>query len=111
MTNLHSEFHRKCENIILGIITGEISILKVCLKLLNAGCLLIIYSIMLNADSRLLHFPPSVIATATLFYVINDIEPSNAVNYLNQLMAVLKVRKVCTLTLSFIFSDRPLWAS
>ncbi|XP_069150456.1 cyclin-D3-2-like [Solanum lycopersicum] len=26
MTNLHSEFHRKCENIILGIITGEISI-------------------------------------------------------------------------------------
>ena len=111
MTNLHSEFNRKCENIILGIITGEISILKVCLKLLNAGCLLIIYSIMLNADSRLLHFPPSVIATATLFYVINDIEPSNAVNYLNQLMAVLKVRKVCTLTSSFIFSDRPLWAS
>ncbi|KAK6796773.1 hypothetical protein RDI58_004474 [Solanum bulbocastanum] len=65
MTNLYSEFQGKCENIILGIIT----------------------------DSRLLHYPPSVIAIATLFYVINEIEPSNAIDYLNQLMAVLKVRK------------------
>ncbi|KAH0695603.1 hypothetical protein KY284_015657 [Solanum tuberosum] len=55
----------KCENIILGIIT----------------------------DSRLLHYPPSVIATVTLLYVINEIEPCNAVDYLNQFMAVLKVRK------------------
>ncbi|KAK4710332.1 hypothetical protein R3W88_004845 [Solanum pinnatisectum] len=65
MTNLYSEFQGKCENTILGIIT----------------------------DSRLLHYPPSVIATATLFYVINQIESSNAVDYLNQLMTVLKVRK------------------
>uniref|UniRef100_M0ZZM3 Cyclin D3.2 protein n=1 Tax=Solanum tuberosum TaxID=4113 RepID=M0ZZM3_SOLTU len=65
MTNLCSEFQGKCENIILGIIT----------------------------DSRLLHYPPSVIATVTLFYVINEIEPCNAVDYLNQFMVVLKVRK------------------
>ncbi|KAK4710334.1 hypothetical protein R3W88_004847 [Solanum pinnatisectum] len=65
MTNLYSEFKGKCENIILGIIT----------------------------DSRLLHYPPSVIATATLLYVINEIEPCNAVDYLNQFMVVLKVRK------------------
>uniref|UniRef100_M1CJB0 Cyclin D3.2 protein n=1 Tax=Solanum tuberosum TaxID=4113 RepID=M1CJB0_SOLTU len=60
-----TEFQGKCENIILGIIT----------------------------DSRLLHYPPSVIATVTLFYVINEIEPCNAVDYLNQFMVVLKVRK------------------
>ncbi|XP_049384087.1 cyclin-D3-2-like [Solanum stenotomum] len=65
MTNLYSEFQGKCENIILGIIT----------------------------DSRLLHYPPSVIATVTLLYVINEIEPCNAVDYLNQFMAFLKVRK------------------
>ncbi|KAK6796776.1 hypothetical protein RDI58_004477 [Solanum bulbocastanum] len=65
MTNLYSEFQGKCENVILGIIT----------------------------DSRLLHYPPSVIAIATLFYVINEIEPCNAIDYLNQLMAVHEVRK------------------
>ncbi|KAG5621354.1 hypothetical protein H5410_006572 [Solanum commersonii] len=48
---------------------------------------------MLNADSRLLHYPLYVIAIATLFYVINEIEPCNAVDYINQLMAILKVRK------------------
>lgn len=33
-----------------------------------------------------------------MFYVINDIEPSNAMEYQNQLMSVLKVRKVCYLS-------------
>lgn len=65
MTNLYLEFLSRCENLILGVIT----------------------------DSRFLHYPPSVIATATMFYVINEIEPCNAVDYLNQLMGVLKVRK------------------
>ncbi|KAK4347887.1 hypothetical protein RND71_034226 [Anisodus tanguticus] len=62
MTNLHLEFMRRCENLILGIIT----------------------------DSRLLLYPPSIIATATMFYVINEIEPCNAVDYLNELIGVLK---------------------
>ncbi|KAK4360647.1 hypothetical protein RND71_019599 [Anisodus tanguticus] len=65
MTNLHLEFLKRCENLILGIIY----------------------------DSRLLHYPPSIIATATMCYVINEIEPCNAMDYLNQLMCVLKVRK------------------
>ncbi|XP_015063223.1 cyclin-D3-2 [Solanum pennellii] len=65
MSNLHMDFLKKCERLILDIIT----------------------------DSRLLHYPPSVIATASMFYVINEIEPSNAMEYQNQLMSVLKVRK------------------
>ncbi|XP_055805562.1 cyclin-D3-3-like [Solanum dulcamara] len=65
MANLHIEFQMKCENLILGIIT----------------------------DSRLLHYPPSIIATATMCYVINEIKPCNAVDYLDQLMGVLKVTK------------------
>ncbi|XP_060194753.1 cyclin-D3-3-like [Lycium barbarum] len=64
-TNLHLEFLRRCQKLILGIIT----------------------------DSRLLHYPPSIIATATMVYVINEIEPCNAMDYLNQLMSVLNVRK------------------
>ncbi|KAJ8567298.1 hypothetical protein K7X08_019506 [Anisodus acutangulus] len=65
MTNLHLDFVKKCERLILDIIT----------------------------DSRLLHYPPSVIATAAMLFVINEIEPCNATEYENQLMSVLKVRK------------------
>lgn len=65
MTNLHLGFLTNCERLILDIIT----------------------------DSRLLHYPPSVIATAAMFFVINEIEPCNAMEYQNQLMSVLKVRK------------------
>ncbi|XP_059282382.1 cyclin-D3-3-like [Lycium ferocissimum] len=64
-TNLHLEFLRRCQKLILGIIT----------------------------DFRLLHYPPSIIATATMVYVINEIEPCNSMDYLNQLMSVLNVRK------------------
>lgn len=65
MTNLHLDFLKMCERLILDIVT----------------------------DSRLLHYPPSVIATAAMFSVINEIEPCNAMEYQNQLMSVLKVRK------------------
>ncbi|MCD7454995.1 hypothetical protein HAX54_026723 [Datura stramonium] len=65
MTNLHLDFLKKCERLILDIIT----------------------------DSRLLHYSPSVIATAAMFFVINEIEPCKATEYKNQLMSVLKVRK------------------
>ncbi|KAJ8546196.1 hypothetical protein K7X08_018779 [Anisodus acutangulus] len=65
MIKLHLDFLKKCECLILDIIT----------------------------DSRLLHYPPSVIATAAMLFVINEIEPCNGMEYQNQLMSVLEVRK------------------
>ncbi|XP_016458493.2 cyclin-D3-2 [Nicotiana tabacum] len=65
MSNIHLDFLRRCERLILGIIT----------------------------DSRLLHYPPSVIATAAMYFVINEIEPCNAMEYQNQLTSVLKVKQ------------------
>ncbi|KAM3363459.1 cyclin-D3-2 [Capsicum galapagoense] len=65
MNNLHLDFLKKCERLILDII----------------------------ADSRLVHYPPSVIATAAMSFVINEIESCNAMEYQNQLMSVLKVGK------------------
>ncbi|KAG5581977.1 hypothetical protein H5410_052604 [Solanum commersonii] len=57
-TNQHLYFLNKCERLVLDIIT----------------------------DSRHLHYSPSVIATASMFYVINEIEPNKAMEYQNQLM-------------------------
>ncbi|KAH0721606.1 hypothetical protein KY284_006636 [Solanum tuberosum] len=64
-TSQNLYFLNKCERLVLDIIT----------------------------DCRLLHYSPSVIATASMFYVINEIEPNNAMEYQNQLMSLLKVRK------------------
>ncbi|KAL2552033.1 Cyclin-D3-2 [Forsythia ovata] len=65
MTNLHWEFLTRCESLILSIIT----------------------------DNRLVHCLPSVIAGATMIYVIREIEPCNAMEYQNQLMSVLRISK------------------
>lgn len=65
MSNLHLDFLRRCEHLIIGIIT----------------------------DARLLHYPPSVVATAVMFFVIIEIEPCNAMEYQNQLITVLKVKQ------------------
>jgi cyclin D3 len=40
-------------------------------------------------------YVPSILATATMLCVIEDIEPYNPLEYQNQLMNVLKVSKVC----------------
>ncbi|XP_019182412.1 PREDICTED: cyclin-D3-3-like [Ipomoea nil] len=63
--NLHYEFLRSCEHIILSVI----------------------------ADSRLLHYLPSVIATATMLIAIKEIESCNAAEYENELVALLNVSK------------------
>ncbi|KAL0350718.1 UNVERIFIED_CONTAM: Cyclin-D3-3 [Sesamum radiatum] len=65
ITNLHWEFLRRCERVILSII----------------------------ADCRLVHCLPSVIAAATMIYVIREIENCDAVEYQNQLMSVLRTSK------------------
>ncbi|KAF8410119.1 hypothetical protein HHK36_002641 [Tetracentron sinense] len=64
-TLLHWEFLRKCERLLLSII----------------------------ADSRFASFLPSVLATATMLHVINQVEPCNPSEYQNQLMGVLKISK------------------
>ncbi|CAI9752876.1 unnamed protein product [Fraxinus pennsylvanica] len=65
MTNLHWEFMRRCESFLLSIIT----------------------------DHRLEHYLPSVIAGATMIYVIREIKPCNAMKYENHLMDVLRISK------------------
>ncbi|CAA2982505.1 cyclin-D3-3-like isoform X2 [Olea europaea subsp. europaea] len=65
MTNLHWEFLTRCESLVLSIII----------------------------DPRLVHYLPSVIAGATMIYVIREIEPCNAMEYQNQLMSVLRISK------------------
>ncbi|XP_057771156.1 cyclin-D3-3 [Salvia miltiorrhiza] len=63
--NLHWEFLRRCEGVILSAI----------------------------ADSRLVHYLPSVIAAATMIYAIREIGDEDVVEYEDQLMLVLKASK------------------
>ncbi|CAH9089950.1 unnamed protein product [Cuscuta epithymum] len=63
--NLHCDFLRCCEGIILSIIT----------------------------DSRLLHYLPSVIATATMLIAFEEIELNNAAEYHDELITILKINK------------------
>ncbi|TXG53350.1 hypothetical protein EZV62_022519 [Acer yangbiense] len=62
-TRLHWEFLRRCERLLLSIIT----------------------------DSRFMCYLPSILATATMMHVIKEVEPYNHVEYQNQLMGVLKI--------------------
>lgn len=66
-TNLHWEFLRRCENLLLSVLL----------------------------DSRFVGCVPSVLATATMLHVIDQIEQSddNDVDYKNQLLNVLKISK------------------
>ncbi|KAM7510418.1 hypothetical protein LguiB_009293 [Lonicera macranthoides] len=64
-TRLHLEFIRRCERVLLSIIT----------------------------DPRFLCYLPSVIAAATITLVIEEVEPCNALEYQNQLMCILKISK------------------
>ncbi|KAL0384248.1 UNVERIFIED_CONTAM: Cyclin-D3-2 [Sesamum radiatum] len=62
---VHWEFLRNCENLLLSVIS----------------------------DSRFTLYLPSVMATATMLHVIHQVEPTNAIHYENQLLAVLKISK------------------
>ncbi|OVA02067.1 Cyclin [Macleaya cordata] len=63
--HLHWEFKRRCERLLLSIIS----------------------------DSRFVCYLPSVLAAATMLNVINHVEPCNPIEYQNQLMGVLKISK------------------
>ncbi|KAK6128700.1 hypothetical protein DH2020_037550 [Rehmannia glutinosa] len=65
ITNLHWEFVKRCESIVLSIIT----------------------------DCRFVHYIPSVIAAATMKYVIKEIEPCDVLEYQNQVMSALRTSK------------------
>ncbi|XP_023003499.1 cyclin-D3-3-like isoform X2 [Cucurbita maxima] len=45
------------------------------------------------ADHRFLCYLPSVLATATILHIINEIEPCNFLEYQNELLSVLKINK------------------
>ncbi|XWS54760.1 hypothetical protein CRYUN_Cryun10bG0116700 [Craigia yunnanensis] len=64
-THLHWEFLRRCERLLLCVIS----------------------------DSRSVHYLPSVLATATMMHVIDQVEPFNPIDYQNQLLSVLKISK------------------
>ncbi|XP_009769846.1 cyclin-D3-2-like [Nicotiana sylvestris] len=63
--NIHWEFLRRCENLLLSIM----------------------------ADCRFVRYMPSVLATAIMLHVIHQVEPCNSVDYQNQLLGVLKINK------------------
>ncbi|KAK9286253.1 hypothetical protein L1049_014640 [Liquidambar formosana] len=64
-THLHWEFLRRCERLLLSVV----------------------------ADSRFVRYLPSVLATATMLHVIQQVEPCNPIDYQNQLLGVLKISK------------------
>lgn len=49
---------------------------------------------LLSLDSRFVGVLPSVLATATMLHVIDQIEKSDGVEYKKQLLGVLKINKV-----------------
>ncbi|PON94256.1 Cyclin [Trema orientale] len=63
--NLCWEFLRRCESIVLSVIT----------------------------DSRFTSFRPSIMATATMLHVVSSIEPCLQVEYQNQLLGILGIDK------------------
>lgn len=63
--NVHWEFLRRCESLLLSVI----------------------------ADCRFVRYMSSVLATAIMLHVIHQVEPCNSVDYQNQLLGVLKVSK------------------
>ncbi|GER30922.1 cyclin D [Striga asiatica] len=63
--NLHWEFLRRCETVILSIIT----------------------------DCRMAHYPPSVIACASMIHVIRDIETDDYLDYESRIINVLETCK------------------
>ncbi|KAE8719356.1 Cyclin-D3-1 [Hibiscus syriacus] len=64
-THLHWEFLRRCERLLLSVIS----------------------------DSRSVIYLPSVIATATMMNVIDQVELFNPIDYQNQLLSVIKISK------------------
>ncbi|XP_042508801.1 cyclin-D3-1-like isoform X2 [Macadamia integrifolia] len=63
--HLHWEFLRRCERLLLSLLS----------------------------DTRFVRYLPSVLAAATMLNVIDQVEPDNPVEYQNQLMGVLKISK------------------
>ncbi|KAF5745602.1 hypothetical protein HS088_TW07G01194 [Tripterygium wilfordii] len=61
MNHVHWEFHRRCESLLLSVVS----------------------------DSRFIGFVPSVTATATMMHIIDQVEPFNPIEYQNQLLGVL----------------------
>ncbi|KAI4298494.1 hypothetical protein L6164_032045 [Bauhinia variegata] len=64
-THLHWEFLRRCEHLLLSVLS----------------------------DSRFVACLPSVVATATMLHVIDQIEQDDGVEYKKQLLGVLKISK------------------
>lgn len=50
--------------------------------------------VFLIPDHRFLCYLPSVLATATILYIIREIAPYNFLEYQNEFLSVLKINKV-----------------
>ncbi|KAL5855497.1 hypothetical protein ACOSQ4_005299 [Xanthoceras sorbifolium] len=64
-TSVHWEFLRRCERLLLTLVS----------------------------DSRFVSYLPSVLATATMMHVIDQVEPLNSIDYQNQLLGVINISK------------------
>ncbi|CAN6482402.1 unnamed protein product [Victoria cruziana] len=64
-THQHWEFFRRCERLLLSLIT----------------------------DSRFTCYMPSIVASSAMLCVINQLEPFNSMEYENQLLSVMEISK------------------
>ena len=105
-THLHWEFLRRCECLLLSVVSGKQihnSTFKTHEKVWMFRWKQTEYRkhlqksrhfIFCSLDSTFIGYPPSVLATATMMRVIDQVEPSNAIDYKSQLLGVLKLSKV-----------------
>ncbi|KAF3772807.1 Cyclin-D3-1 [Nymphaea thermarum] len=56
--------------------------------------LLICFLLVTETDSRFICYMPSIVASSIMLYVINQLEPFNAMEYENQLLGVMEISKV-----------------
>ncbi|KAF3772806.1 hypothetical protein EJ110_NYTH52719 [Nymphaea thermarum] len=56
--------------------------------------LLICFLLVTETDSRFICYMPSIVASSIMLYVINQLEPFNAMEYENQLLGVMEISKL-----------------
>lgn len=92
------EFLKRCEALLLSLITGNYSLaiyifqLLLLISMCFSKCRR--YSSNNMVDSGFLSYLPSELATATMMHVINSVEPRLRVEYQNQLLGILGINKV-----------------
>lgn len=104
--HLHLEFLRRCERLLLSVVSGKHprNFLWGKLNIFDKYegqrkrfiySWAVVHKFSNIVGSRFVGYLPSVLATATMMHVIYQVEPCNHIEYENQLLGVLEISKVC----------------